>query len=332
MTKGRLPKALCVLLGLSAALAVFASCATTITPEIDTGYDWLQVKRICVVSVSDLEQSREISKALSHHLFEDGVPVIIKETESVMDIYNAAREAQAEVVVYGVVTRVEVTRSTTVFPPTTIKEIELELHFIETASQEHIWKGTGSRADSANVKDEFVISELVGQMAHEVIPHWEKLPRASIGVPMLAIGADAPPFEVSDINGNTYALEDQLGNKIVVLGFWSFFCEPCKHTLRTLNDIHRLFRFRGVSVVAVSLEGKPMLSRIRSRVYHDRLDFTFLLDQPEGDSYEIADPYLVPGTPALYIIDKSGKIVFSRAGKVSLEDLSAVVESELAKP
>jgi hypothetical protein len=74
-----------------------------------------------------------------------------------------------------------------------------------------------------------------------------------------------------------------------------------------------------------------MLSRIKSRVYQDKLEFTFLLDEPEGDSFEVADPYLVPGTPTLYVIDKAGKIVFARAGKVSTADLTAVVEAELAK-
>jgi peroxiredoxin/predicted secreted protein len=316
---------------LTVILAIAASCATTITPEIEETFDWSQVKKVCVVGVSDLERSRVIGKALAHHLFEDGVPVVTRETDSVVDIYDVAHEANAEVVVYGVVTKVEITRSTTVYPPTTLKEIVLELQFIDTASKERIWKGSGSKADSANVKDDFLISALVGQMAHEVVPHWTELPRGSIGVPMLEIGADAPRFEVTDIDGNRYALEDQIGKKVVVLTFWSFFCEPCKRTLSILNDIHRRYRPRGVNVVAVSLEGEPMLSRIKSRVYQDKLEFTFLLDEPEGDSFEVADPYLVPGTPTLYVIDKAGKIVFARAGKVSTADLTAVVEAELAK-
>lgn len=331
MKEKTLRKTLCVLLGLPALSVFVASCATTITPEIEEEYDWTQVRKVCVVGVADLERSRVIGRALAHHLFEDGVPVVIKETKSVSGIYDAAREAGAEIVVYGVVTKVEITRSTTGYPPTTIKEIALDLQFIETATQKRIWKGAGSRTDSANVKDDFIISALVGQMAREAVPEWELLPRASIGVPMLSIGADAPLFEVKDIKGNSYSLKDQLGKKIVVLGFWSFFCEPCKSTLATLNDIHRNYNLSGVSVVAVSLEGKPMLSRIKSRVYQDKLELTFLLDEPDGDSYEIADPYLVPGTPALYVIDKSGKIIFARAGKVSFGDLSAVIRSELAR-
>ncbi len=321
---------LVAVVGLPAIMIAIASCATTITPEIEEAYDWSQVNRICVVGVSDLERSRVIGKALAHHLFEDGVPVVTREAKSVTDIYDVAKEANAEIVVYGVVTKSDITRSTTVYPPTTLKEITLELQFIETAGKQRIWKGTGTRTDSANVKDDFIISALVSQMAHGVVPHWEQLPRASIGIPMLAIGDDAPPFEVKDIKGNTYSLQDQLGKKVVVMGFWSFFCEACKGTLQTLNDIHRTYSLSGVSVIAVSLEGEPMLSRIKSRVYQDRLEFTFLLDEPVGDSYEISDPYLVPGTPALYVIDKSGKIALARTGKVSLGDLRAVIESELA--
>lgn len=320
-----------VLIVLSITAGLFASCNTIITPEVEEGYDWAQVKKICVVSVSNLERSREISKALSHHLFEEGIPVATKETESVLDIYNAAREAQADVVAYGSVTKVEVTRSTTVYPPTTLKKVEVELQFIEAATQKRIWKGSGSLADSANVKDEFIINELIEKMARDILPEWSEIPRSSVGVPMLRVGDKAPVFEVKDVNGTPYSLKDQLGEKIIVLNFWSFFCEPCRRALRDLNDIHRGYNLKGVSVVAVSLEGEPMLSRIRSRIYQERLEFTFLLDEPVGDSYEIADPYMVPGTPALYIIDKSGKIAFARAGRVTTAELAAVIESELAK-
>jgi peroxiredoxin len=325
------PNKLGIAFCLLVVLSIHVSCATTITPEVEEGFDWSQVKKICVVSVSDLERSRAIAKALSHNLFEDGVPFVTKETESISDIYNAAREAKAEVFVYGFVTKIETTRSSTTYPPTTVKEVVIDLQFIETATQKRIWKGSGSRADSANMKDAFIINALVGQMTHEVVPLWERLPRAAIGIPMLEIGAEAPLFEVSDIEGNRYALKDQIGENVVVLSFWSFFCEPCKRTLSILNDIHRRYRLRGVSVVTVSLEGEPMLTRIKSRVHHDRLEFKFLLDEPDGDSYAIADPYLVPGTPALYVIDKEGKIAFSRAGNVSVEDLSAVIEAEIAK-
>ncbi len=324
-------RALIAVTGLTMTMIALSSCATTITPEIEEAYDWSQVNRICVIDVSDLEQSGVIGKALSHHLFEDGVPVVMRKAESVTDIYDVAKEANAEIIVYGAVTRGEITRSTIVHPPTTLKEITLELQFIETAGRRRIWKGSGKRADSANVKDDFIISALVSQMAREVVPLWEQLPRASLGVPMLKLGDDAPPFEVKDINGGSYSLQDQQGKKIVVMGFWSFFCEECKSTLKALNDIHRDYGMRGVSVIAVSLEGGPMLTRIRSRVYQERLNFTFLLDEPVGDSYKISDPYLVPGTPALYVIDKSGKIALARTGKVSPGDLRSVVESELAK-
>ena len=316
---------------LSIALMVCASCATTITPEIDEGYDWTQVKKICVIGVSDLERSRTISKALSHHLFEEGIPIAIRETGSVLDIYDTAREAGADIIVYGSVTKVEVTRSATVYPPTTLKEIELELQFIETTTEKRIWKGLGARANGVNIKDEFIINELVGKMAQQILPQWSEVPRASVGVTMLGIGDEAPPFVVKDIDGAPYALQDQIGKSVIVLEFWSFFCEPCRSALHMLNDIHRSYHLKDISVVAVSLEGEPMLSRIKSRILQDGLDFTFLLDEPEGDSYEIADPYLVPGTPAMYVIDKSGKIVFARAGKVAGDELTAVIESELAK-
>lgn len=315
----------------TALFVLCTSCATTITPEVEEEYNWTHAKKVCVIGVADLEGSRVIAKALSHHLFEDGVPVVTRETQSVTDIYDVARKADAGVLAYGVVKKIETTRSATIYPPTTVKQVDLELNFLETDTQKVIWKGSGSKADSANIKNEFVISSLVGEMAHEAVPVWGDLPRGAVGIPMLAVGDKAPQFEVSDIDGNLYSLEDQIGEHVVVISFWSFFCEPCKRTLRTLNEVHRRYHLHGVDVVAVSLEGEPMLTRIRSRVYQERLEFTFLLDEPKGDSYEIADPYMVPGTPALYIIDKSGTIVFAKAGYITAGEIGAVLEAQIAK-
>jgi len=55
------------------------------------------------------------------------------------------------------------------------------------------------------------------------------------------------------------------------------------------------------------------------------------LDEHADGGYEVADSYKVPGTPAVYVIGKSGDIVFARSGHLTVGELSAVIESELAK-
>lgn len=327
-------KAVSVSLCLLIVVGFLVSCGATIRPTVAGGYDWARVEKICVIGVSELRQSSDISRGLTHHLFEGGFPVVRKDAFSVLDIYDVGRREGADVIAYGTLTKVETYygyyhgQHGLYYPS---KEVEIELQFIETETGRRIWQGTGSLEDSASVADEFIVNRLLAKMVKEILPGRAELQRSSARVPMLKVGQDAPLFAVSDINGNQYALEKELGEKVIVMGFWSIFCEHCKQQIRLLNDIHHLYGSKGVRIIAVSLEGEDMRDRVRSHVNQDGLDFTFLMDKHAYGTYEVADPYKVPGTPALYVIGKSGKIVFARSGHVTPGELSDIIESELEK-
>ena len=46
-------------------------------------------------------------------------------------------------------------------------------------------------------------------------------------IELIAVGADAPDFEVVDLNGYKYRLKDYKGEG-VLLNFWGTWCEPCE--------------------------------------------------------------------------------------------------------
>ncbi|MBI5115465.1 TlpA family protein disulfide reductase [Candidatus Poribacteria bacterium] len=331
MEEKKLVRTLGALTGSVMAVGLYISCATTIKPDVQEAYDWNQARRICVIGVSDLDGSREISRELTHQLFEKEFPVARKDARSVTEIYQIAEDCNSDVIAYGEITRVELITSTANLTRIPTKEVEVSLSFIDASSRQRIWKGSGTLVDSANVKDEYLISELLQKMVAQILPQRTKSAAPPGEIPLLKAGEEAPLFDVRDVNGNPFALKDQVNKNVVVLSFWSFFCGPCRDELRMLNDIHDRYRTRGVTVAAVNLEGEPMLTRIKSVIEQDKLEFTFLLDEPSGVTYEIADPYKVPGTPALYVIGKSGRIVFAKAGEVTPQEISTVIESELAK-
>jgi len=315
------------------AVTFLSTCGTTIRSSVPGDYDWAGVNKICVIGISDGSGSFEVSRALSHHLFETGYPVVVREAGSFLDIYDIGRQEGADVIAYGTVTKVDVyyghtSRSAHHYPT---KEVKVEIQFIETQTQRRIWKGEGALTESANVADEFVINEILGDMVSEILPPWKEVPRVAEVVPMLKLGQQAPPFEVRDVDGNPYALQDDLGKNVVVLSFWSFFCDACKRSLGILADVNHSYHSEGVSVIAVSVEGPSMADRIGDYVREEGFEFTFLVDEIVDQTYEVSDSYNVPGTPALYVIGKSGEIVFARSGHVTADELSRVIESELAK-
>ena len=56
-----------------------------------------------------------------------------------------------------------------------------------------------------------------------------------------------------------------------------------------------------------------------------------LLDALEGDTFKIADPYQVAGTPVLYLVDGQGQIFTGHLGRITAKDLRALIDGMLEK-
>lgn len=148
---------------------------------------------------------------------------------------------------------------------------------------------------------------------------------------MLKEGDDAPLFEVADLYGERFDFGDQVGKKVIVLLFWSVYCDPCRNSMPAYNEVYLRYRKKGLEFYAVNMDGEEMAGAIRGFLDDESLELNVLLDEPDGDLLKIADPYGVQGTPTIYIIDRDGRISFAKVGTISFENLSALVQKELAK-
>jgi peroxiredoxin len=151
------------------------------------------------------------------------------------------------------------------------------------------------------------------------------------GIEMLRVGDQAPLFEVSDISGNRVKFEEKLGEDVVVLLFWSVYCDPCRESMQAYNELFRKYRTQGLNFLTVNMDGAEMSNAIQAFLRDEDLDLTVLLDELDGDMLRIADPYGVQGTPTIYIIDRDGQIAFGRVGAISFDNLSSLIKRELEK-
>lgn len=109
----------------------------------------------------------------------------------------------------------------------------------------------------------------------------------------------AAPFEVADIQGNTYSLEELKG-KVVVLNFWFIGCAPCRIEIPGLNEMVGHYDQEQVVFIAFALDDKESLSQ-------------FLTESPFKyqiipGAFEQADAFHVQGYPTHIILDKKGNI------------------------
>lgn len=109
----------------------------------------------------------------------------------------------------------------------------------------------------------------------------------------------ATPFSVTDIDGNTYSLEELKG-KVVVLNFWFIGCAPCRIEIPGLNEMIKHYDKEQVVFIAFALDGKEELKKFLAE---SPFDYQII---PEA--FAQADAYKVQGYPTHVILDKRGNV------------------------
>ncbi|WP_165452181.1 redoxin domain-containing protein [Paenibacillus thalictri] len=123
----------------------------------------------------------------------------------------------------------------------------------------------------------------------------------------LVIGAQAPDFELADLNGRPVKLSDFRG-KGVILNFWGSWCGPCVKEMPLLQQAYEA-GIPGVDVIAVNVgESKGTIAEF---IKAHGLSFTVLTD-PSGDA---ANLYKVNGLPATFVVNSQGIVVQAAAGE-----------------
>jgi cytochrome c biogenesis protein CcmG, thiol:disulfide interchange protein DsbE len=111
------------------------------------------------------------------------------------------------------------------------------------------------------------------------------------------IGSSAPDFTVKD-SDRTVNLRDLRG-KIVILNFWTSWCEPCAVEMPSLSRLQKEMASR-ITVVGVSTDDDPGAYHRFLRQYN--IEFLTVNDTQKKSS----DLYGTTGQPETFIIDSSG--------------------------
>jgi peroxiredoxin len=124
-------------------------------------------------------------------------------------------------------------------------------------------------------------------------------------------GTTAPDFTARDTDGNTFRLSDHLGKQVVLLDFWSTYCEPCKAEFPHLRAMYDRDKARGLLVVGVAMDGPETLADVPAFVKRFDVNFPVVVD----DDSRIASLYNPKKSmPLSVIIDRAGRIAVVREG------------------
>jgi peroxiredoxin len=124
-------------------------------------------------------------------------------------------------------------------------------------------------------------------------------------------GTVAPDFTAAGVDGKTFRLSDHLGKSVVLLDFWSTFCEPCKAEFPHLRAIYDSEKSKGFLIVGVAMDGPESVAEVPAFVKRYGINFPVVVD----DDSRIASLYNPRKVmPLSVLIDRTGTIAVVREG------------------
>jgi peroxiredoxin len=130
----------------------------------------------------------------------------------------------------------------------------------------------------------------------------------------------APAFDLAVIAGTGSARLSDLKGKVVVLDFWSSWCEACFSSFPALKQLAR--DYPDVRIIGISSDTPDV---IRSKAKEHNTPFTFASD-PDG---KVAALYKVRSYPHFVVIDASGVMRIFETGGSEMSPIPSYVRTLL---
>ena len=110
----------------------------------------------------------------------------------------------------------------------------------------------------------------------------------------------------------------QLRGKVVLLDFWATWCGPCKAELPNIKAVYDRYHAQGFEVVAVSIDTEKDRQKLVDYCAENRLPWPQHFDG-RGWKNEFAVKYSISAIPAMFLLDREGRIASSNARGEKLE-------------
>lgn len=120
-----------------------------------------------------------------------------------------------------------------------------------------------------------------------------------------------PDVAVEDIDGRSVSIRDVAAGKPAIISFWGVTCKPCITELNALNEVmEEWLEDVDFDIIAVSVDDSRFSSRARSMAQGYDWQFKCVFDKNQ----DLKRAMNVSLTPQTFIVDASGKIVYSHSG------------------
>ncbi|CAK0752248.1 cytochrome c biogenesis protein CcmG, thiol:disulfide interchange protein DsbE [Gammaproteobacteria bacterium] len=128
-------------------------------------------------------------------------------------------------------------------------------------------------------------------------------------------------FSLPDVTGQVRNSSEWLG-KVVILNFWAPWCSPCRKEIPGFLDLYHTYRDKGLVVVGVAIDKPDEVLRF---VADFSVDYPNLLGEEFGLGLVTRYGNRSGGLPYTVVIDREGKVIYTRLGELSVTDAERVI-------
>jgi len=129
------------------------------------------------------------------------------------------------------------------------------------------------------------------------------------------VGAQAPTFDLADLTGVQYSLDDYLGHPLVI-NFWTTWCGACTYEFPVLEEFKQQYEDQVTLItICAGTSQEEALKAIEDKA----VDFLVLYDEEEiiSKAYQpprTQDKRRIVAFPFSVFIDETGKVVYAKIG------------------
>ena len=140
---------------------------------------------------------------------------------------------------------------------------------------------------------------------------------------LLKKGSIAPIFESMDINHDTISLK-KINSKFILLVFWASWCKPCIQEIPIIKSIRERFTQNQIEIISISMDtdSEKYLSIIKKY----EMKWIHIFGNPE-----ISNIYGMISIPTIFLIDNTGKIIYSIEEESDLDNKLPILNKILSK-
>lgn len=125
----------------------------------------------------------------------------------------------------------------------------------------------------------------------------------------LALGTEAPPVAVQDLDGKTVDLGRYIGKGPALLEFWATWCPLCAALEPALKEAHARYG-AVVPFVAIGVAVNETPASIRRHLAKHPLPYPVLYDA----SGAAVRAFEAPTTSYIVVLDRAGKVTYTGSG------------------